>query len=274
MMLYPFPGPDADMTRPDAQAVLNAEISLKLAQDAQARGEARGITPENAALLLHHIVAEQRHYVAEKHGYGGARAFAKTTNLGHGCGISASLTMLIGRDLAASVRPLQFQDLGMTAPENILRHSASIVALPVEENGHTQVRHFLVDTTYRQFCAPMKPRVIGNCEIYQHKPFTNPGYVLASTQEGRAMLDALLAKGYIELDEEKAALYAASLSNGKRAERSYLEAMLEKAKPITFNERELRRVENPPSTPLQKFLKDNAKTARDEGQANSHERGR
>ncbi len=100
------------------------------------------------------------------------------------------------------------------------RHAFNVVTLPVQDSktGKTQDRHYLIDTTFRQFF---------DCEthgINANSTIKSWGAILTETKGGRELADAILKHGFVELTEETARLYVESQIAIKNEETAHYDA--------------------------------------------------
>ena len=91
---------------------------------------------------------------------------------------------------------------------NSQQHAFSILSMPIQkENGSPSLKHFLADTTFKQFCIDEFENIDIRSTSAQELSW---GASLTKTPEGKRVADALLCQGYIEITPEIAELYIKS----------------------------------------------------------------
>ena len=88
----------------------------------------------------------------------------------------------------------EYHQIADIARDSQARHGFNTVTLPVQVNGRTVPKRYLVDTTFSQFIS------------------CNPGHLgwgdhLRKTSQGAVLLQQLLDRGFVELTPENAQLY-------------------------------------------------------------------
>lgn len=249
---YPFPGPDPDMSAPDPQEVLNAEISLKRVQHENKRSLKTGLTPARAETLLKYIVHTQRQYLASK--FFSSEEEFRTSSLKRLCGISAGQSKLAGKRLKLEMVPIAVQLLFIVHQSNSLNHGTAVITLPVErEPGKPVNEYYLIDTTFRQFFVPDQSSI-----QLENNIFESPGHKITKSKKGTAIADALLKKGFIQLDEEVARLYTTSFINREPPDLDYLAVLLKPFIRLDFYPDDMAEIrKNTPDTPLNRFRAEN-----------------
>lgn len=216
---YPFPGPEPDMTDLSQEKVRNAEISLRIALN-----EKRGITEENAHLLLQQMVRAQRQIFVDKLFGGSIETFSKSSeDLFIQCSTSSFLSGAFLEDLKGVVTPMSTAYLSYKGDEGLLSgiapksafakmtcedfigHAFALVVFPVSDtSGQIAEKCYLVDTTYRQFFSSKESHEFSNDSP---KKINLPGQKIIQSERGREVADSLLKNGYIELGDDVASLY-------------------------------------------------------------------
>jgi len=241
---YAFPGPDPVMIGPSKNKIAKARGALYKAQMT-----GKGISMADAETLLAWSVHHTRACHEQGYQKKGKEPFQEASgSLWGSCGWARNVASFGLDTLGLAIYKPHvvkiFPDI-----ECITRHGFTIAKIPIQTADGIRNAIYLIDTTYRQFFDPtskaieplnLSPRddqnrvhdagVIYDSTIYDGPGIPNTGLTMTRTEEGRALTDAILRNGYVELDEKKAMLYLTSLTNGvPPSNHSAIEALMEPA---------------------------------------------
>jgi hypothetical protein len=214
-------GTAPQMQEPDSLLLNKAEISLRLALGAQDDQHSKGITKEDAEILMRWICYYTRDKLAES--IGGTDKFARAqSDLVELCTPAQSIASYAAQNLGLqSPPPFQLRTTKLFADAaQAIPHDFMIVQIPVvQEDKSVGITPYLVDTTFRQFIANRKiKRGLGWID--------GAAYAMAQDDAGFALAQKLMRDGYVPLTEENARQYLTSFSGGQPFQGSALEAML------------------------------------------------
>lgn len=167
-----------------------------------------GLSKEEAEILLQCVVQNTRLALAKQEG--NVENFMKAS-LDGACGYAQGLTALSLEELHV---PITINNTRFF-PDCQIRHAFITCTFPIQEASKTTLKHFLIDTTYRQFFRTIycnEGRLYNGDSSVKNKTGIDPGYYLMQSQEGQDFSKELLTKGYIELTDENMRLYGFGFS--------------------------------------------------------------
>ena len=184
-------GPDPHMLTLDVIKTHEATEEL-----ANAKRHNSGIKENEAHIILEWVTQKTRNALFKTKDSNSPYEIRGACGLGQG---------LVGHQCEQMGIDVQYHQVANLSDFSTSRHAFNIVTSPVtNDHGHTTDRHYLVDTTFRQFF------INDGGTFASGALFKDWGSRLTQTQAGKEMADELLAHGFVELNEENARLYVES----------------------------------------------------------------
>lgn len=186
--------------------IASIEEKLKKVLDENTKQEKLidGIKENEAESLLEWVVQNAREGLIKD-----SNTSLKEMDLLGVCGLGQGITGITLQNMGLSPN---INNVNPTFGMKTGRHAFVTVNIPIkDEEGNTNNKLYLVDTTYRQFF--LRDEVTTSCgEYIKDKKFGNKvaplaGYWVLKMEKGREFAQELLEKGFIEFTEENAKIY-------------------------------------------------------------------
>lgn len=195
-------GPNQNSLTLDVSEAFKAQTSLKNGS----------ISPEEAKILLDWITQKTRNALAQSQEYESPNQYSGS------CGYAQGI---VGHQCESMNIGVQYHQVRSLSPNSTIFHAFNVLTLPVRNNesGVIEDKHYLVDTTFKQFF---------NCDFERlntDSVMKSWGARLTETPEGREMADVLLKQGFVELTDRNARLYVESQVAVHNTETKYYDAL-------------------------------------------------
>jgi hypothetical protein len=202
-------GKEPQMVTLDVQKADEALQALATAKKNQG-----GINPNAAHTILEWVTQKTRNALFSN------KANTSPYDIRGACGLGQGL---VGHQCEQIGVDVQYHQVANLSDFSTSRHAFNVLTLPIEdEEGNVRDKHYLVDTTFRQFF------INDGGQFASGAQFKDWGAVLTQTQDGRDLADELLSNGFIELNEERARLYVeAQIATLDESQNAYVPAAWE-----------------------------------------------
>lgn len=193
---YYLPGPDPALEAPPFGEALEAQKALThaFAVNSDNGAMVAGIAPEQAETLLKWIVYKARMGLKETPSPSKSTEYFSPEHLSGMCGDGFSY---VGRQTEAMGIKTHYHQLRDLTEGKYFGHVFCVASLPVMEHGTVTAKPYLIDTTFRQY--------FNSTPTKKHTHLW--GKELVTTEEGKAIADALLRDGFMPLTAQSAERY-------------------------------------------------------------------